>query len=268
MTTNFRTYTPFFDYFPKVKYDINRSQYPNYDTVTNIMFRMAILKNILSNTSSYYAYDIEADDTPEIVAEKIYGDPGANWIVIYANQIVDPQFDWAMNDDVFKKYLINKYGSVENAQTTVHHYEKVIETTVNGETSTAIYQIDRRRLTENELTVPDSTFDDYVNNFTIDTEMYTVDSTSLSADMTVYFDSNDWELINTQVNKLFKTYTLGDQTVDEVTYSQAITNYEYEVQINDSRRQIKVIKAAYYDQIIREFREMVGNVPAYIRTVA
>ena len=77
MATNFKTYTPFFDLFPKVKYDINKSLYPTYESVTNILFRLAILKNILSNTSSYYVYDIESDDTPEIVAEKVYGDAGA-----------------------------------------------------------------------------------------------------------------------------------------------------------------------------------------------
>ena len=93
MATNFKTHTPFFDYFPKVKYDINRSQYPNYETVTNVFFRLAILKDVLSNTSSYYVYDIESDDTPEIIAEKVYGDSGAGWIILFANQIIDPQFE-------------------------------------------------------------------------------------------------------------------------------------------------------------------------------
>jgi len=267
MATNYRTYTPFFDMFPKVGYDINRSLYPEYEAVTNIFFRLAILKSILSNTSSYYVYDIEAEDTPEIIAEKVYGDAGAGWIVIYANQIVDPQFDWMMNDDVFKKYLIHKYGSVENAQTSVHHYEKVIETTLNGQTSTAVYTIDRARITENELTVPDSTFNDYINNFSVDSDMYTVDSSELTVDITIYSEDSIIGSLNTEVNKTFNTYTIGDQTIQEVTYARVVTNYDYENDINDSRRQIKVIKNTYYDQIMREFRTMVGNIPSYIRTV-
>ena len=270
MANNYKTYTPFFDQFPKVQYDINRSLYPTHESVTNIFFRLAILKNILSNTSSYYVYEIEGNDTPEIVAEKVYGDAGANWIVVYANQIVDPQFDWVMNDDVFRKYLINKYGSVENTQTTIHHYEKVVETTVNGITSVARYYIDKVRLTDQPIGVPDDTFETYITPFTIDTTLYTVDSTEITADSvdSTKFSGNDIATLNEQINKTFNTYTVGGQVINETTYAQAVSNYEYETTINDSRRQIKVIKNRYYDQIMREFRDIVGNIPSYVRTVA
>ena len=260
-------YTPFFDYFPKVPYDINRSQYPTYDFVTNIFFRLAIIKDILNNTSSYFIYDIEGDDTPEIVAEKVYGDAGANWIVIYANQILDPQFDWVMSDSTFNKYLIHKYGSVETAQTTVHHYEKVVETTVDGITSTATHVIDYQSLTINTLSVPDPTFIDFVEAYTIDTDSYSVDSTLIKADATVYSGGIITGSINALVNKTYNTYNINGQTVNEVSYARMVTNYDYEAELNDSRRQIKVIKSEYYNQIVQEFKNFVGFSPSYIRTV-
>ena len=224
------TYTPFFDLFPKVQYDINRSQYPVYETTTDIFFRLAILKNVLNNTSSYYAYDIDGNDTPEIVAEKVYGDSGAGWIIIYANQILDPQFDWVLDDKAFNRYIEGKYGSVETAQTTYHHYEKVIQRTINEETTETRFQIDEAMLTDNDPTVP---YDDY---------------TDLAAS-----SSN--------------TYNILDTTITEVVKKEAITNYDYESQLNDSRRQIKVIKKEYYTRIIQEFRNIVGNTPSFIRTV-
>ena len=262
------THTPFFASFPKVGYDINRAQYPTYEGVTNIFFRLAVLKSVLNNTSSYYVYEIDGNDTPEIVAEKVYGDSGAGWIVIYANQIVDPQFDWVLSDDAFNKYLANKYGSVATAQTTIHHYEKVVETTVNGYTSTAIYQIDRTRLTLNELDVPDSTYNDYIDDFTVDTTEYSADSTEITADTEIYTESSVIGSLNTQINKTFNTYELNDQTIHEVSYARAISNYDYEADINDTRRQIKVIKKIYYDRIMQEFRNLTGKNPSYIRTVA
>lgn len=262
------THTPFFGSFPKVGYDINRSLYPTYEGVTNIFFRLAVLKSVLNNTSSYYVYEIDGNDTPEIVAEKVYGDSGAGWMVIYANQIVDPQFDWVLSDDAFNKYLINKYGSIANAQTTIHHYEKIVETTVNGETSTAIYQIDRSRLTLNELDVPDSTYNDYIDEFTTDTTAYSADSTEITADVTIYSESSVIGSLNVEINKTFNTYELNDQTIHEVTYARAVSNYDYEADINDSRRQIKVIKNIYYDRIMQEFRNLTGKNPSYIRTVA
>lgn len=258
------THTNFFDFFPKVPYDINRSQYPTYEAVTNIFFRLAVIKDILNNTSSYFIYEIDGDDTPEIVAEKVYGDSGANWIVIYANQILDPQFDWVMSDNTFNKYLIGKYGSIEAAQIGAHHYEKVVETTVNGQTSTAIYNIDLSQRTVNDLSVPYSTFTDFVTPFSVDTDLYTIDYTGITADMTIFSPEGT---INTEVNKSYNTYNINGQTIDEVSYARMVTYYDYEQSLNDSRRQIKVIKAEYYPQIIQEFKQLVGFAPSYIRTV-
>jgi Base plate wedge protein 53 len=262
------THTPFFDFFPKVPYDINRSQYPTYDFATNIFFRLAIIKDILNNTSSYFIYDIDGNDTPEIVAEKVYGDSGANWIVIYANQILDPQFDWVMDDQTFNKYLIHKYGSVEAAQTTAHHYEKVVETTVNGYTTTSSHVIDRSRKSTNIPTVPYETFSDFLDEFSVDATFYTVDATDMTIDTTIYSEALVHGSINDEVNKTYNTYNINGQTVDEVSYARMVTCYDYEAEINDSRRQIKVIKNTYYNQIMQEFKNFVGFAPSYLRTVA
>ena len=127
---------------------------------------------------------------------------------------------------------------------------------------------DLSRLTIDPLNVPDSTFADYIDEFSVDTNLYTIDSNIITADTTIYSEVNIIGSINTQVNKTFNTYTINGQVINETTYAQAVSNYEYETTINDSRRQIKVIKNRYYDQIMREFRDIVGNIPSYVRTVA
>ena len=71
-------YTPFFDRFPKVNYDINLSKVnPKYETLTDVFVRVGIIREVLNNAASYYIYLIEDGDTPEILAEKVYEDPGA-----------------------------------------------------------------------------------------------------------------------------------------------------------------------------------------------
>ena len=65
----------FFDIFPKIDYDINRSGLTNYQSVTNILFRVNFIKEALNDASSYFLYDITDSDTPEILAEKIYKNP-------------------------------------------------------------------------------------------------------------------------------------------------------------------------------------------------
>lgn len=261
------TYSPFFDIFPKIQYDINRSQYPIYETVTNVFFRLSVIKSVLNNTASYYVYDIEGNDTPEIVAEKMYGDSGAGWIIIYTNQIFDPQFDWVLSDDAFNKYIAAKYGSVSSALTAPHHFEKVVERTVNGVTSTFNFNIDYGQLTDFPPDVPYETYQSYLGAFTVDTSDFTVDSNIITADTTIY-NSNFATPTQIQIKKSYNTYVIDDETVDVVEYVRIITQYDYEAALNDSRRQIKVIKSQYYPLIMEEFRKMVGDSPSYLRKVS
>ena len=64
-----RINTPYFDFFPKIKYDINRNQFPVQETVTDIFYRLGMIRNTVAQTSSYYVYDIEDGDTQKYLLE-------------------------------------------------------------------------------------------------------------------------------------------------------------------------------------------------------
>jgi hypothetical protein len=257
--------SPYFDLFPKVKYDINGDGL-NSESVTNIFKRLGILKEVLSNAGSYVLYEIEDNDTPEILAEKVYNDSGAGWIILYANKIIDPQFDWPMSDNVFKDYIINKYGSVENAQLTYHHYEKVVETTVDGITYTRRYDVGQQRYTEQPLDVPYTYYTPYssANNLvlTSDTSLVTADNVFFTVDHSNHYSYNDTSLPEYYS---YEAHTVNDKTVFMNTYGNAVSNYDYELAINEGKRFIKVIKAQYYTQIMKEFKNTIGATPNYIR---
>ena len=116
----------FFDKFPLLLYDVTGKRLSNYELSTNIFFRIRIIREILGNISAYYEYLISDSDTPEILADKLYGNPEAHWLILMANDIVDPQYDWPLNYNNFNNYVIGKYGSAANAKTQIHHYEKVV----------------------------------------------------------------------------------------------------------------------------------------------
>jgi hypothetical protein len=225
----------FLDTFPKIQYDITRrSASSNFETVTNLTFRFGIIKNVINNVSSYYEYAVKESDTPEILAEKVYNNPEAYWIILYANDMYDPQYDWPMNSNVFAKYIANKYGSVNAAKTGIHHYEKVIR---REESRTGIITEQRIVVNYDKLTTntPDVPYDYYLN---------------LPATQSV-------EEIN-----------MNGVTVTEIISRDAISYFDYEDQLNEKRRQIKIIKREYYTQIINEFNNMMGNQLApYIRTL-
>jgi hypothetical protein len=266
----------FFDLFPKIDYDINNvlaSSTGPHETVTDIFFRFGILKRILTDVTSYYVYELDDTDTPEILAEKVYGDSGAGWMIIYANQIVDPLFDWPLNYDAFNKMIADKYGSVEYAQTNVHHCEKVIKryNTFYKETTESRFVIDNIRQSQNLPDVPYS----YYTPYTVTTHRTSDSSVFTGDDAEVPFLTADLEYDDTvNVSKTgsvahaneVNTYTVDGKTIVETISGESISFYDHEARLNDQKRQIKVIKTDYYSTIQKEFKAMVTP-PSAIVTV-
>ena len=80
----------YFKFFPTTYYlkDNNSS---SLDVLTNITSRFGFEKELKENSATYYTYEIKDGDTPEIIAEQIYGSSERHWIVLLFNDIVDSQ---------------------------------------------------------------------------------------------------------------------------------------------------------------------------------
>lgn len=117
----------FLDTYPLVPYDIFGNRDGAYQIASNVFVRAKILDSVKARAASYYDYDVQDGDTPEMLASKYYGDPELHWVILFMNDIVDPQYDWPLDYSKFVKYVQNKYGSIATAKTQIHHYEKVIE---------------------------------------------------------------------------------------------------------------------------------------------
>ncbi|NDB61891.1 hypothetical protein EB001_26135, partial [bacterium] len=232
--------TSFYNIFPKVKYNINGVKPEVTEDVTNIFFRIGFIKSLLTNISSYSVYDIEDGDTPEIVAEKMYNDAGAAWMILMANNIADPQFEWPLDYKSFQQYIIEKYGSVEIAKTQIHHYEKVITrtNTRTNETSETRFVINGKRLTDNMLS--DNVSFSYYYPWSV-TTFRTADTESYKSDLedpVMYADLDDAEPFNATQDRgnLAITgeyeppsnYLVGDDTIDVVVKGEVIYCYDYE----------------------------------------
>jgi hypothetical protein len=221
----------FLNLFPRIRYDINKNKYTNYDVITNITFRVSIIKNTLNNISTYFEYQISEGDTPEILAQKVYKDPEAYWVILYANDIYDPQYDWPLNYKSFTSYIASKYGSIEWAKSNYHHYEKVVER-VNGEVRTITkFDINEDSLTSNSMNVPYDTYDN---------------------------------LAEAEYN----TYNLAGKTISETITRNRVSYYDYENQLNENKRTIKIIKKEYYPGILEELKKLTGvDTAPYLRSL-
>jgi hypothetical protein len=137
----------YFDKLPKIV------QYDNKGigrVFTNLLNRASIIPEFLKNTMIYYQYTMQEGDTPEIIAAKYYGDSYRYWIVLFANELLDPQWDWPMSNKVFEEYIITKYP---NIQTTVevHHREKILTQYDSGTNTETVNRVKISEFDYNQL---------------------------------------------------------------------------------------------------------------------
>ena len=109
----------YFNYFPTTMYD------PAGDgsakLVTNIMKRVRLRANMKKEVVMMDPYDVQENETPEIVSDKHHGSPYYHWIVMLVNDISDVNHDWVKSTRQMQKYLLSKY--TETQLTETHHYE-------------------------------------------------------------------------------------------------------------------------------------------------
>ena len=118
----------FFQHYPQINYDITGTKPVKTKTAINIMVK-AKIKNILQNDIvNYFPYSIPESERPDVTAFKQYGDVKYTWLIFLINNIHDPIFDWPLNSREFGNYVKDKYGSLNIAKNTIHHYEKIVRT--------------------------------------------------------------------------------------------------------------------------------------------
>ena len=111
----------YFNSFSVIPYTIEIDGVEKVVPLTDITKNVRIRKEILSNVTLYDEYDVREGDTPEIIAERIYGNPKYHWIVMLTNDKYDYINDFPLEYLELQKYILDKYG--EGNEYATHHYE-------------------------------------------------------------------------------------------------------------------------------------------------
>jgi hypothetical protein len=232
----------YFDQFPVTPYNISKgfNGVNVYDFPVNILVRLGIVANSLDQYFHYYEYVVKDGDTPEILAEKYYDDAEAHWLILLTNNIVDPQYDWVLSNDAFNKYVANKYRYAAATDLVVSTSEitdgQVIAWTQSLSTSNNIHHYEKIQKTVD-----------------LDTGIETLKIYEISAS----------EYANTAASlgsPLSYTIQQTGSVVDVYDYYRnAVRFYDWEVEQNEKKRQIKLIKKEYYDTIKDEFRQLMKS---------
>ena len=201
----------------------------NLVTVTNIMERTEIIPTLLNNTLLFYSYDIRDGDTPDIIAQKYYDDSYRYWITLYGSQILDPIADWPMNSNLFNSYLVDKYATATANSLNI---------AVANVTSSQI------------LTYTQNTVYQYIESVT------TTDATSGESNTTIQIiDQYAYPNVIQGTQSTILPSGAG-VTVKTIAYTQSI--FDYEVQVNESKRSINLVNANYAGALEKQLSSLLG----------
>lgn len=111
----------YFKDFPQFAYDFEIGGKTKVLLLTDITRNVRFRKEVLSKIELYDEYDIQEGETPEIIAEKIYGNANLHWMIMLVNERFDYIADFPMSYPQLMKYIEDKYGVGNEYE--VHHYE-------------------------------------------------------------------------------------------------------------------------------------------------
>ena len=211
----------YFRELPDILYQSNllhKVSSQEYVRIKNIFRRVKIQDWIESNTNFFNRYTIKDGERPDTVAERLYGTSERDWIVILTAGITNIKNDWPLSNYDLYRYVENKYGTTLN---DIHHYETI-----------------EVRDSRGRLILPAG--QKVAQNFTIPTP-YDASATNYYVGIRPQSNNVDYRSVNSNINPV-----------------TGVSNYEYETQLNESKRQIEVMKPIYLQQFLNDMRELMN----------
>ena len=263
----------YFKKFPKIHYEYKKNVFKKS---VDILKRFGLTEKISTDASFWQEYEVKDSDTPESLANSIYGDPKKSWLILLANEIINPNYEWPLSSDKLYDRIVKKYegiylfgvGSPKESSIFESGYLRsgdVIEHTAGSRDVTGV--VDYYDKTYKTIVLKDTVGTWPVVNDGENSEPFRFNKTEKYSSygrrilegwsalhhfedkdgnhISPYESPTNSPYLGTTSNFLINLYgAKGGQR--EAVINQAgykiITNYDYEVSKNESYRKIKILK--------------------------
>ena len=215
----------YFGELPNILYQsplLHKNSTTDFIVIKNIFRRSKLFDFLQGNVTLFNKYVINDGDRPDTIAEKLYGDSELDYIIVLVAGITNITHEWPLQDYQIYDYTLNKYGS-EAKMNDIHHYET--------------------------FEIKDS------QNRTILPAKLIVDKDFKMDGSALRFPTNRFTLISQQGNQLLDDK--DEYTVATDNIARPVTNYEFEIQANEDKRDINVLRESYIQTFINDLRDVV-----------
>ena len=121
MARNYFSQLPDFEYVNRTE---DGKRISDYTQVKNLFKRGKLREDIFQETTFFEQYQIQGDDRPDNVAQKVYGDASLDWVVLLSNNIINLYEEWPLPQASFDDYILEKYNmDWDKVYNGIHHYE-------------------------------------------------------------------------------------------------------------------------------------------------
>lgn len=230
----------YFSRFPSVLIQSNNKPI----IITDFLRRVSLSEQFRANTVFMDDYLVKDGETPELVSNLFYGKPVYHWLILMVNDITNPREEWPILDAQVTDLVYLKYDfKIEVPDASEYAVDDVITSDNDGSflVTKIVDDVVHMRSQVGKIIL---TTENVLNNSTQGTEDLPITSiTDPEEDVHHYYDTE-----------------LG-YIVDE-GYSASttpVTNYQYEVDVNDAKRNIKVLSKLYVEAVAQQFTDLING---------
>ncbi len=215
----------YFKYLPNILYRSplpDRSSTGDLIEIKNLFRRSKLYDFLKENVSVFNKYVIEDGERPDTIAEKMYGNSQYDFVVVLTAGITNITDEWPLQDYQMYDLALSKYGS-EIKMNEVHHYET--------------YEI---KDSQGRQILPP--------NLIVDQD-FKIDGSALR------FPTNRFTLISQAGNNQLDDK--NEYTVATDNIARPVTNFEYEIEENEKKRNIDILREGYLQTFINDLKDVV-----------
>ena len=238
----------YFEDFPSLYYTLDNNR--TGQIVQDIFRRIVLPEELRSQNILYETYNVQDGDTPEILADRYYDDPGLYWVILITNEILDPRFGWPMEWYRLEKYIERKYPSNVYLNSNVAYGYNIGELVSTSDGSARVVYASGNRLSIIDVS---GTFNNGANLTGSVSGFYS----NLISSGNV-FDNGPEEI-------KYYAYTNNNTIIDNLTFingnqltMEAVSKRIYEIRQNDIRREIKILRPEFVPRVIAEFKRLIN----------
>ena len=232
--------TEFFKNFPKIQYKLNDGR---IIYIKDFFRKSKIEQEAVQSIVDYTKYEIQEGERPDIVATKLYGNPDLHWIFFVVNEI-ENYYDWHMDNQTFQKYLDKKY----------HGQFLVFDQSTSVVSATSKYLLGEK-ITSTSGLGRIIEVDPTHKRLAVDVEKKFVANEAITG--AVSEKSSTPASVVDRLDGVYK-YKNSDGVMRNTTDTgfSAVTFRDHEIEENEAKRLIKIVRPELVDGIVRRFEKI------------